>query len=655
MDSQAAFLPQGYGFALAAVALYWLLLALPGFVLLRRYLPEALEDGGLGSVSVSYLASFVVLSPVSILGYALHLSLWVMSGAFVFAVIASAIALGRDPPKLLSPRQVSIVALVAVALIAADMWFGLRTGSHFGGDGRYHAARIRTLFDHGFNNWDPFVSGRRFDDVYHTNVYHALIGASAQLAGVDPAAAWAFTWFFAKLVCAGSAYRLAWAVSGERWIGWVSSAVFAVWMAPSALLPYPNMLSPYWLVSLAIAFFVELQSSTRRRVAIAGIAASAWVMPQVHALYYVFVCLLLAPLLLLRSSLAARAGGSRREWVAALLVLALGAPWLGVTMWHRANPAPQAAMAPGHPRPMDAASAIPLKAAAGKRAAARTRDFIQFESGMLVLNPSHLQLRGTQFQLLVLLAFGLAAKRRRAQWMAATGVVAVVMAALYVPPLCTALAKLAGAPWIVRRLTTIPVVLYLALLPCLPSMASPERFARPWTRVVWLGLGLAYAVARGVDSKPWERSAYLRHGWSGRAEYGALHGHAMRRVLFQRNVPSQATIVAPFEHAGTLGVFCDCYPLALSLTDPNHGIKDMDQRRADVSVIFDPTVPAEQRIALLRYHRVRHLWVKANKNFQALRRAYRPWLIKVDAYNKDRVFTLDLKRRANPQPTPSPR
>ena len=94
MDTQAAFLPQGYATALASVALYWLLLGLPGFVVLRRYLPSALESGGLGAISLSYLASFVLLSPVSILGYALHLPLWVMSAAIVAMIVACAVLVG---------------------------------------------------------------------------------------------------------------------------------------------------------------------------------------------------------------------------------------------------------------------------------------------------------------------------------------------------------------------------------------------------------------------------------------------------------------------------------------------------------------------------------------------------------------------------------
>src|SRR5690242_2978300 len=89
MNSQPAFLPQGYGTVLAAVALYWLLLGLPGFVLLKRYLPAALASGGLGAVALSYVASFVVLSPVSILGYLLHLPLWVFSAVVAIAIAVS--------------------------------------------------------------------------------------------------------------------------------------------------------------------------------------------------------------------------------------------------------------------------------------------------------------------------------------------------------------------------------------------------------------------------------------------------------------------------------------------------------------------------------------------------------------------------------------
>jgi hypothetical protein len=649
MDSPAVFLPQGYGTALAAIALYWLLLGLPGFVLLRRYLPAALECGGVGAVSISYLASFVVLSPVSIAAYVLHLPFWVFSVA-VALVLALALAWCVRERAHFVLRRPSWIAVACSALIAADMLLGLRVGSNFGGDGRYHVARVRILLDLGFNNWDPLVPGHRFDAVYHTNLYHALIGASAQLTGIQAAAAWALCWFWAKLACAGALYRLSWAALGERWLAWISAAAFALWMASNSILAYPNMLSPYWLVPLALAFLVELRSSAQRTSAVIGLAAVAWVMPQVHSLYYVFVCLIvglvIAPALLVRRMRKQ----SHRELTWALIALALGAPFLGVTFWKRSHASPPPAITRAHPAPADLQHLPWPTDLDSKRIASRDRGFIELGGGLVMLDPAqYLAPTSQQFQLLVLLAAGMAFGRRRRQMAVLAGAVAVVLAFVYVPPLCSLLARAAGALWIVRRLIGIPPAVHLALFPGALTLWLPAVLARERLHVVWLGAALAYAYLHGVDSKAWKRADYVRTALAEKPLYGVLRGHAMRRALCSRNIPSEALVATPLDEAG-LSADCSAYPLALPVAEPSHGVRDMTQRRVDALVLLDPGSEAAKRLAILRYYHMRHLWVRGYANFLALRKAYKPWLVKVDQYHKDRVFTLDLKKSVSQRP-----
>src|SRR5205085_10713593 len=102
----------------------------------------------------------------------------------------------------------SPLAILAATLITGDLLIALRAGSHVSGDARYHAARVRMLLTHGFNNWDPLVPGHRFDLVYHSNLYHALIADGAKLSGLDGPAGWAFALFFAKLAACSAAYHL---------------------------------------------------------------------------------------------------------------------------------------------------------------------------------------------------------------------------------------------------------------------------------------------------------------------------------------------------------------------------------------------------------------------------------------------------------------
>ena len=57
---------------------FWLILGLPGYALLRRYAPRSFEGGGPSVLSLSYLASFALLTPISLAGYALRLQISVL-------------------------------------------------------------------------------------------------------------------------------------------------------------------------------------------------------------------------------------------------------------------------------------------------------------------------------------------------------------------------------------------------------------------------------------------------------------------------------------------------------------------------------------------------------------------------------------------------
>ena len=54
---------------IALVMAFWLALWLPGHAVVRRWLPEMLQGGLLSTVALSYLASFALLSPISLIGY----------------------------------------------------------------------------------------------------------------------------------------------------------------------------------------------------------------------------------------------------------------------------------------------------------------------------------------------------------------------------------------------------------------------------------------------------------------------------------------------------------------------------------------------------------------------------------------------------------
>jgi hypothetical protein len=409
------------------------------------------------------------------------------------------------------------------------------------------------------------------------------------------------------------------------------------------------MVAPYWLLPLAFALTVELCPGPARAWPLIGLAAVAWVLPQVHTLYYVFACLLLAPVLGVMIIARRARKQPRRELTWALLVLALGAPFMATTLWARAHRGVPAPTASAHPAPADPNHLPWPSDFYAKRLVSRDRGFLQLGGGMMMLDPRpHLQPGSQQLQLIVLLAAGVAFGRRRRQFAVIAGVAAMALALLYIPPVCTMLAKAAGAPWIVRRMIAVPAALHLALFPGALGLVLPAALSRPALQGVWLAASLVHAYVNGVDGdKRASRSEYLAAGFSGHDLYSGLHGAAMRRALCLRNIPREAVVATALDEIGVSSA-CSAYPLALPLTDPVHGVRDMTQRRVDARVLLDPKEDVGKRLAILRYYHIRYFWLRGGKSFGSLQKAYRPWIVKVDQYHGDRIITLDLKRGPKP-------
>jgi hypothetical protein len=674
MEHAVTFLPLGYGLTLFCVATFWLTLAAPGYVLVRHFWPRALDGGPLSAIALGYLFTFALATPVCAVLYTFRLPMMVFTTFLVVVMLGAITSLIRERSAFALPKA-SWIAVLCGAIIVIDLVLGLHSGSNFGGDGRYHTARVRMLLVHGFNNWDPLVAGGRFDDVYHSNIYHALMAASAQLTGLQAPGAWAFALFFAKLCVCAAVYHLVWTVFGERWIAWCASAIFVVFMASLSTLSYPNMLAAYWLVPLGIAFLVEAIRAEHAGWPAIGLAATSLVLPGVHGLYYVFFAMITGPVLLAalvwtRTRAAQRAAA--RGLLLAILALGLGLPWFGVRAMGRAalskqHPeVPETQIAPT-PAPVvskadedtsgdeadeaDTGAATtepPVQEARPRYARARDkrdRGFVEAGDGKLMFDlDNFLDLGSAQLQLVLSLAAGIRFSQRRKALVPILGVIGVILVMLYVPAVCTALIQVAGAPWIVRRLSALPSVLHLALVPALLFSFAAHAVARPIVRAGCLAMGVLYGYSEGVDSSVWTREAYVRKGVGGRALYAGLRGHARKRALFARTIPFGATVVLPPQRGGELVLDCDCYPFALGLDQGGHGVRDLDERRAATEILLGGDADLGTRVALLRRYNVDRLYVKKWEPFRKLKHVYHNMLARTDTYRKDRILVLDLNR-----------
>jgi hypothetical protein len=656
-----------------ATAMFFSLLALPGFALLRRTRLLPAEGGPLGALALSYLASLVLLSPFSIAGYALHLPVAAFSAAIASLVVIAAASLAREATRvslaLPWPRPGGL-ALFACALLAADLVAGSRSGSHMAGDALYHIARVRMLLDNGFNSWDPLIGPPRSEPAYPANLQHALLAAAAQLTRQTPAAVWAFALPWAKLLSACAIAHLAFTVLGRRSCAWLACIGFVVWSASQSVLLLPSRMALHAWLALAFAFTVELATRaedpaaqrvlTSRWRAALGLAATCLVLAQVHALYYAFAVLMVAPLLVVSLALLTlRRAPGRRELVVALIALGVGAPWPALTTARlslRRSTPPVAMTDPTAGR--DAAQRVatadpaadpdtaPVVTAPGTTSAPRPADGFVHVAGGRMLDPSWLANPASpSLHLLIALIAGLFTARRP-QVFALGGVVLAALAMLHVPWLCEALIDVVRVPWVVGRLAGTLSAPQLAIVPGVLVLYAAPRWSPRVVGAAACAVVVAHAYVFGVDREPWTRARYLANARDPAALHRRLERHAQRRALFAKHVRPHAVVAVPPSRVAHLVADCNCVPLAIPRL--RRGLLDADERRLATTRLLDSKTPISERVALLRQYDVRHLYAHKDRVAKKLDAAYRPLLREHVDIAGEHLLVLDLAQAPKP-------
>jgi hypothetical protein len=618
-----------------AVLTFWLLLGLPGLAWLQRFDRGSLARGSLSGIARSYLASFALLTPVSVLGYLLHAPLWMMSAAIVCVVAIAVVGLARDRYWLTLFGKPSLAAALCGIWLAFDLWLGARVGSHVQGDAGFHLARIRLIGAYGFNNWDPLLHEHHFEPIYHTNLYHSLIAACAQLTGLDPGAAWIWVWPFAKLLAAAGTYELAVAVLGRRACGYVAAMTCSACLATSSTLAFPNTLSPYALMPFALACAVDALSTPRFRSAL-WLGVASVVLAQTHLLYALFLGLAVGPVLALRFVDAlVRTGQRRRELLAALFALALSLPWF---------------YAPARPKlgqlwavASDLVSWVSVASAQDKPAPhaterAATR-FLHVDPDLVRLDPApFVDLENPDLHGVLALAVAIVFTRRR-QAIALLAIIATMCAWLFVPALCSRLVDLL-ANWVVLRFTQLFVSAYVALVPAtalaiamlgssvlrarIGSRASPGDAAARGIRsrltrhrffpflqaaleLAGVAAALVYAYGFGNYGAPWTKEATWQAAQVGSAQISADR-ITRRASFFAANVERGATVMAPLLRDYDIPMHCPCHAFAFRKGRGERDQAGLEVRRAVVEQFYSRNLSGEARLALLRKYGVRYVF-----------------------------------------------
>jgi hypothetical protein len=633
-----------------AVLTFWLLLGLPGLAWLQRFDPASLERGGLSVVARAYFASFALLTPFSALGYLLQLPLWMLSAAIVLAVLAGAIALARDRRWLGWFGPPSIAAAVCGIWLAFDLWLGARVGSHVQGDAGFHLARIRLIGAYGFNNWDPLLSGQQFEPIYHTNLYHSLIAACAQLTGLDPGAAWIWVWPFAKLLSAAGAYELAVAVFGLPVCGYIAAITSGAWLATTSTLAFPNTFAPYVLMPFALACAVDALSTPSYRGALwLGIASAT--LAQTHLLYALFLALATAPLFGLRLlDAVVRVRRRRRELLAGLLALGFAGPWFYAPA--RPKLAQLLAAAEQVVSWVSTASAQDKPPPrASDRAASR---FVHVEPDLVRVDPApFLDFENTDLQAAIALVVTLVLTRRR-QALALTAIFAMVCVWLFTPWLCMRLVHLL-ANWVVLRFSQVFFVVYAAIVPA--TLVRAALLAASWIRIRLAGarkreLGwlrgafelaattsvLAYAYHYASYSPPWTKESTWQAALEGSARVNAER-ITRRARFFSANIAAGATVMAPLLRDYDIPMHCPCHALAFRKGRGERERTDNDERRAAVERFYLRTASNQERLELLRKYGVRYV-VSGPRRAAAIAQGLSPHVSALAQEGDDAVVTI---------------
>ena len=426
--------------------LFWLMLLLPGYVIVRLVARDDLRSGLLGTIGLSYLGSFVLLAPVSIAGYLLRLPLATLSGACVVASAAAAayIIYRRWWGEI--GRLVLAALSIELLIVGIDLLTGARMGSHLGGDAVIHVGRIRFLLDNGFSNCDPCYNFDVPFPFYHTNLLHAVLASCAQLTGSDAVTVWVVSLVWAKLVVAAGCYYVGWCVFGRTWPAWVVALVTIGRLAPVTFVLYPNKIAMYWLVAIMLGFAVQPVQARRGWPAALKLAAGSFVLGQIHGLYAVFAGLVTAPALCLL--LVLRLVRDRTRSLAVLACLA--ALWAGAPFVVASKVLTQADVSQTRVTNDDSLPPLGLKA----------EHFHQRADGSVVVKG---RLTWQLWLALGATVVALATQRRKELLIVASAM-AVVLIVFHVPPICTALVRALGQGWMLLRLSPVKSLAWAVLV-----------------------------------------------------------------------------------------------------------------------------------------------------------------------------------------------
>jgi tetratricopeptide (TPR) repeat protein len=250
--------------------------------------------------------------------------------------------------------------------------------------------------------------------------------------------------------------------------------------------------------------------------------------------------------------------------------------------------------------------------------------FRTFENGWVMHRLGRGFTGGRGFRVLLLLfAVPLAALAgRRRGIIVPVGMLAAVGAWLYLPPLCTVLARIAGAEWMIHRFASLQDVLFALIVPgsiAAAAVAAAGRTHVALTAFHWaFGAFCIYAGAYCAHlSAPYTWSRYLDRAFEPLASRHGRQLRPLRRYAedLRAHVPPGAVVLAEPSLGAELVMLHDCRIVASDSSSV--GVPFLRRRTADVRRMLANDTEDALRDALVERYRVTHLVVP---------RPARPWV-----------------------------
>ena len=454
-----------------------------------------------------------------------------------------------------------------------------------------------------------------FSRAYHTNIYHALIAASAQWTGAEYLVSWSALLPWAKLLSASGVYFLSWTMFRSRAAAGLAAVLMVILNATTQYLPYPNQLAPWWLFPLAIAFVVQLSVGDGWRV-IFKLAAVSLVLSQVHSLYALFVIIGVAPWFALKALMRWRNKVELRRYGWALLALLVAFPFLLATRYVEA---PGAQLIQPH-----SVEAKPMRA----------HRYLRLESGLLMFQPR----RALTLKYCILYAGIIVALlgRRRRRAAAPIAIATSFVGILFIPWFCSAAIAILGRPWMLERIEFFVGSLGGALISGVMVLGGSVLWAQALRHAARFAL-IAYGV---LPLEPWAK--YLGRvdkSWDTGPERLAYHLKLAKN--FRRAVPKGQTVAAPLELSRRLVMLTDAYVIASDRASP--GIRTFYARRWDAQKALAAETPLAERQRIWQQYEVRHALItrRQRKRWKWLK----PLTIKSVKLGRYELLTLRVERQ----------